>query len=585
MASNTPRGRQWLRRGLNVVAVTAGVLGGLYMLAQTALSKFNEMQEHLLRDRIARENLRRRFLQNQEDCNFTIMALLPTLSAQIFQKMDVDATRQELKQVIESSKQAAKRSLDPAPSTSDSASGAPPTMSTVQEKRSDSENESSQRDSAPGSSPNEEPITKSEKQTESQDAITTRPKHNRRSSTSSSVSETSETSHAAQGPERLYEAAPPPISTHARLPSAASVDHSELQTNDNNSSKPLPTPQGPTEEDFKQKKIKLWNEIKLQSFTRTFTTLYTLVFISLQTHIQLNMIGRRAYLIALESQASREAHLPLNSKQEEEDHHHIALDDGSGKSFNPLSIQQLEESPNDLLDQDTEKKFLTSSYWFLHKGWNTVAERVQAAVEAEIADMPLRTILTFEHFQGILHRIRDRLESSTVPTSKKELPGFLSRLGLRNVLFPELEQDERAMLIDAGAASSSAPASEIVTPQLRTLLDETKDYIDSPDFQRVFRVSCDRVFGLLTQNLGPSFGAQSLPQDLLHGTPDTMQLTSVSQADKPLELARILPLIVLQAQVAFNTSPNEYVESITESRELRALSVLTYTAWSNEIAP
>ncbi|WFC99714.1 peroxin [Malassezia yamatoensis] len=585
MASNTPRGRQWLRRGLNVVAVTAGVLGGLYMLAQTALSKFNEMQEQLLRDRIARENLRRRFLQNQEDCNFTIMALLPTLSVQIFQKIDVDSTRQELKQVIESSKQAGKRSLESVSDTSDSLSGASPAIATGQEKRSESAKEPSQRDSAPGSSL-QEPITKTEKHTEPQDATETKHEHKRRSSTSSSVPETSETPHAAQGPDRLYEAAPPPISTHARLPSAASVDHSELQTNDNQISKPAPTLQGPTEEDFKQKKIKLWNEIKLQSFTRTFTTLYTLVFISLQTHIQLNVIGRRAYLIALESQASREAHQPLNNKQEEEeDHHHIALDDGSGKSFNPLAVQQLDESPNDLLDQDTEKKFLTSSYWFLHKGWNTVAERVQAAVEAEVADMPLRTILTFEHFQGILDRIRDRLESSTEPTSKKELPGFLSRLGLRNVLLPELQQDERAMLIDAGAVSSSAPTSEIVTPQLRFLLDETKDYIDSPDFQRVFRVSCDRVFGLLTQHLAPSFGAQTLSQDLLHGTPDMMQLSSMSHVDKPLELARILPLIALQAQVAFNTSPNEYVEAITESRELRALSVLTYTAWSNEIAP
>lgn len=78
------RGRLWAKRGLRVAAVATGIFGGLYMLAQFALAKFNDMQERLLRDRVARENLRRRFLQNQEDCNFTIMALLPTLSAQIF---------------------------------------------------------------------------------------------------------------------------------------------------------------------------------------------------------------------------------------------------------------------------------------------------------------------------------------------------------------------------------------------------------------------------------------------------------------------------------------------------------------------
>lgn len=48
-------GRKWLRRGLNIVAVTTGLVGGLYLLVQFTLAKFNEMQERLLRDRVARE--------------------------------------------------------------------------------------------------------------------------------------------------------------------------------------------------------------------------------------------------------------------------------------------------------------------------------------------------------------------------------------------------------------------------------------------------------------------------------------------------------------------------------------------------
>ena len=75
MARMSERGRLWAKRGLRVAAVATGIVGGLYMLAQFALAKFNDMQERLLRDRVARENLRRRFLQNQEDCNFTIMAV------------------------------------------------------------------------------------------------------------------------------------------------------------------------------------------------------------------------------------------------------------------------------------------------------------------------------------------------------------------------------------------------------------------------------------------------------------------------------------------------------------------------------
>lgn len=47
--------RRWLRRGFNVLAAATGIIGGLYLIAQFSLSKFNEFQERLLRDRVARE--------------------------------------------------------------------------------------------------------------------------------------------------------------------------------------------------------------------------------------------------------------------------------------------------------------------------------------------------------------------------------------------------------------------------------------------------------------------------------------------------------------------------------------------------
>lgn len=55
MAPGPASRRTWLRRGLNVVAITTGLVGGLFMLAQFTLTKLNEMQERFLRDRVARE--------------------------------------------------------------------------------------------------------------------------------------------------------------------------------------------------------------------------------------------------------------------------------------------------------------------------------------------------------------------------------------------------------------------------------------------------------------------------------------------------------------------------------------------------
>ena len=489
-------------------------------------------------------SLRRRFLQNQEDCTFTIMALLPTLSTQIFQEMDVEATRQELKQVIDSAKEAPKVAPAPEPAPAPAASEEEPVRAahTTHTIGSAKAPDAAPSDGAP--------------------AASTAPK-------------------PKAGLDRLSEAPPPPISSEARLPKPSAA-----QQEDAPAPAPVHTPPAPSDEDRRQTKLRLWNEIKLPSFSRTFTTLYTLVFLALQTHIQLNMIGRRAYLAALESQAQHEFR-DTQADRGEKEKHHIALHDASNLHINAQLLTDDDDAVgNALLDQDTEKKYLTSSYWFLHHGWKTIATRVQRAVQAEMGEMPLRTILTYHHFQGAMDRIRERLEhadgNEDVLASSD---AFLGRHGFRNLLLPESVEDECAMLASAGAILPDTPTDEVLTPQLRALLDETKDYIDSPDFARVFRVSCDRVFELLMQHLAPSFGVQSAPDDLLHGTADARHRARALAAEKPLELARVLPLVALQAQVAFNTSPNEYVEAITESRELRAFSVLMYTAWGSDVTP
>ena len=72
------RARTWAKRSQRVVPITTGLIGGLYMFALYALARFNDMQERLLRDRVARENLSRRFQEHEEECYFTIIARLPT---------------------------------------------------------------------------------------------------------------------------------------------------------------------------------------------------------------------------------------------------------------------------------------------------------------------------------------------------------------------------------------------------------------------------------------------------------------------------------------------------------------------------
>ncbi|KAJ5381699.1 uncharacterized protein N7496_004127 [Penicillium cataractarum] len=88
--------RRWLRRNRKGLAIGAGVLGAGYLAGQYVLSKISEARERMSSDRIARENLRRRFEQNQTDCTYTVLALLPTATDNIIEALPVEELTKEL---------------------------------------------------------------------------------------------------------------------------------------------------------------------------------------------------------------------------------------------------------------------------------------------------------------------------------------------------------------------------------------------------------------------------------------------------------------------------------------------------------
>ena len=625
MARISERGRLWAKRGLRVAAVATGIFGGLYMLAQFALAKFNDMQERLLRDRVARENLRRRFLQNQEDCNFTIMALLPTLSVQIFAEMDVESISHALREQN-------KKSIHPPRTTPSAASetrnvseshlqpvstsemSETPTAETTTPPVSAAASSLSPLDAQEG--PAEGPVsnedapatvavsaTKSVPESLSQSATPqfSTPQcltpqleapnavamagENADADANTNVIEHAETSkmvgdsppadHATpkkmspqSGLDLVSEKPPEPISATTRLPAITKHDVvADSETPATSVSPSVDTGSSSVSEDERRAtKLRLWNEIKLKSFERTFTTLYTLVFLSLQTYIQLNLLGRRAYLTALENQAKRDAYARAQRDLGAVDESHFIELHGDGSD---TVTRDDMFGVDERLSQDTEKKYLTSSYWFLHYGWREVAADVRQAVQDELADMPLKTMLTYGHFEALVDRIRERVEKpSSFDTHSHAFWGRPT--GFSGILLPESEHEEARMLRDAGALDPAASLDEAVTPALRALLDETKDYIDSPDFAHVVSSACEQVFSLFLSHMATSFG---------------VRVNEARRIDKPLLLAKVLPLVSQQAQVALNATPNDYVDAVVDCRDLRALSVLMYAAWDDEGDP
>ncbi|KAK3401151.1 Peroxin-3 [Sordaria brevicollis] len=91
--------RQWFKRNRTPLAIGAGVVGAGYVATQYVLRKLNDARERMSSDRIAKENLRRRFEQNQEDCTFTVLALLPTATTNILEALNTERITYEIQQM------------------------------------------------------------------------------------------------------------------------------------------------------------------------------------------------------------------------------------------------------------------------------------------------------------------------------------------------------------------------------------------------------------------------------------------------------------------------------------------------------
>lgn len=131
---------RWFRRNRTPIAIGMGVVGAGYVVTNYVLGKLRDARERMSSDRIAKEkyvpnhylfhskcrqadhddtSLRRRFEQNQEDCTFTVLALLPTATANILEAMNTEKITYEIQQ-MKGSATARTRSIG---------STSPPTMS------------------------------------------------------------------------------------------------------------------------------------------------------------------------------------------------------------------------------------------------------------------------------------------------------------------------------------------------------------------------------------------------------------------------------------------------------------------------
>ncbi|KAI9567620.1 Peroxin-3-domain-containing protein [Boletus coccyginus] len=369
------------RRGL-IQSTT--FLCGSYVASAYVSDRLEEMKDKMLRNRVARDNLRRRFQSTHDDVCFTVMALIPTLASQVLEDMDVEALTNELQLISRASRS---RTLHPSQNPQRSRSLSE--VGSVSDAHSDAGSVSFSSHS--GSTF----------------------EGDRASATSGSWIERMS---ASEGPVGRSDV-PPPLS--GSVTSASS----SLSRNGNT-----------TNSISSRTKSQLWNEVKILSLTRTLTTLYTISLLSLLTAVQLNLLGRNRYIDSVRAADRAERardqvpHFSLTG---------ILAREAMAKIVDvkaiwpPWILGENEDGDEDdervdSIPEETELRFLTLSWWVLHVGWKDVAARIRSSVESVFDDVSLKAKLSPSELLALIMDVRRRVE--TDGTGIKPGAKFLSSL-------------------------------------------------------------------------------------------------------------------------------------------------------------
>ncbi|KAF2623964.1 Peroxin-3 [Macroventuria anomochaeta] len=461
--------RNWLRRNRTNFAIGAGVLGTAYLAGQYALGKFSEARQRMSEERIAKENLRRRFEQNQEDCTFTVLAILPTATEKILDAIPVEQVLEELQR---QKAERLARSVGP----SEIASSAPPSVVDTTEDGTRSESV----------------------QTSAESYV-----------------------HASQA-------------ALEREPRTVAGETSTEATGDRDKARAS-----------RKSKAQLWNEMKIGSITRAFTLLYTISLLTLLTRIQLNLLGRRNYLASVVSLASPP---PADS----------------------ASRIKLENNDDDNLEQaygndfETNRRYLSLSWWLLHRGCIDLIERVRGAVEDVFGLLNPREEITIEKLSELTLQVRKRVEGATEEERR-------TRKWLTYLLPPTDQED--FVLAESGMTSSSQSTSPTTTTSLRRLIDETSDIIDSPAFTSVLTRLLDASFSHLID-----VKISQLSYKIPPISADSARVTEIVGEGVKAKVANSLAVFSRQAHNIGTGANNDYLEKIEGVGELEAFAAVVYSS-------
>ncbi|ANB11994.1 Pex3p [Sugiyamaella lignohabitans] len=470
-----------VKRHKRKILVATGLVAGGYFVIDYVKNKFFELQDRLATERQARENLKRRFEQNQEDATFTIMALLPSLASQIMEKYPVEKITQELQ-----AKRTERIATTAAIANEAVTNGTPSLNDSVQ--------------TLPSETSGNTPIPAN--------------------SSSPAVANEGNTTNASTGP-----------SAPASLTGSWSVTEDAAPV-------------------VKKTKTELWRDLKIRSIARAMTLVYCSALLVFFTRLQLNILGRKNYVASVIHMA--ESRTKQQKLEQEENAYGAYISEPTEEDLVKLALEEEEVNIN--------RMYLTFSWWLLNKGWAALSERIEDAVTDVFDSVNPRTDLSLAEISDLIGQVQFKIDH---PISVLESNNFIN-----NLLPPtELESyvlSQAPVNPDNLSTLRSADNDEnLVTPPLRRLLDETYDFIESPNaidvIQRLVHSGLT-VFVESISTIYPPGGADAEPSKV--------------------KLASILANVTRQGHALAAgkpLDPNEYILAMINVPELDGFSALVYS--------
>lgn len=295
--------------------------------------------------------------------------------------------------------------------------------------------------------------------------------------------------------------------------------------------------------------------------TRALTLLYTLSLLNVLTRIQLNLLGRRTYLSSVVSLANPQANLQSST---------ISLENRDDDNFENFYGN----------DFETNRKYLTFSWWLLHRGSKQIMEKVTAAVKEVFGAVNIREDVTMERLADLIMQVRKKVEGST-DADRRQMrwlsyllpPQEEEQFVIRQASMPDSDESPSP---ETAATQDPMSADVRITNALRRLLDETSDLIDSPTFSFVLTRLLDAGFSnLIDHHVGvEAFKNGGVP------TADSPRITEVT--DNKCKIAHILPVFCRQAHAIVGVGEldmgNEYMVAMDQVPDLEAFAAVIYSS-------